>query len=436
MNIVDVKVSDLLPYAKNPRKNDASVNAVAESIKAFGFKVPVVLDAQNEVIAGHTRLKAAKLLKMETVPCIVADDLSPDQVKAFRLADNKVGEKSEWDLQMLYDELEELKLTDIDMSLFDFETISVMDRLANSGYPLLSDDFIVPPFSVLNTRDGKWQERKRAWIEKGIKSEIGRGDNITYAKSLSLKGNNGTSVFDPVLCELMYKWFAQPGFKTIDPFAGGSVRGLIANAMGISYTGIELREEQVEANTNGASSFEDYDENVELKWICDDSLNIDKYAEDGTFDFLLACPPYADLEVYSDDPRDLSKMSSDDFDAMYAEIMKKAVGKIKPDRFAVVVIQDIRDKQGFYRRLTDQTINAVAERGFKLINEAVLIGQVGAAAVRARKNMQGRKLVKCHQNVLIFYNGDPKNIKNVFPEIKDVDQFKEEDGLEEYTDMP
>lgn len=119
MNIVQMKVADIIPYEKNPRKNDEAVKYVMESIKEFGFKVPVVIDKDNIIVAGHTRLKAAKKLKLEEVPCIVADDLTDEQIKAFRLADNKVAEKAEWDFDLLAGELDEL--IDLDMSVFGFE---------------------------------------------------------------------------------------------------------------------------------------------------------------------------------------------------------------------------------------------------------------------------------------------------------------------------
>lgn len=120
MEIVEKSVKELIPYANNPRKNNASVDAVAASIRSFGFKVPVVIDKDNIIVAGHTRLKAAKKLGLKTVPCIIADDLTPEQIQAFRLADNKVGESSEWDFDLLNMEIE--SLPEFDFSEFGFES--------------------------------------------------------------------------------------------------------------------------------------------------------------------------------------------------------------------------------------------------------------------------------------------------------------------------
>lgn len=119
MQIVDIATADLKPYQNNPRNNDGAVQAVAESIKQFGFKVPIVIDKDGVIIAGHTRLKAAQQLGLDTVPAIRADDLTDEQVRAFRLADNKVGELAGWKFDKLQEELAEIT---VDMSAFGFGT--------------------------------------------------------------------------------------------------------------------------------------------------------------------------------------------------------------------------------------------------------------------------------------------------------------------------
>lgn len=119
MQVINKKINEIKPYEKNPRKNDEAVKYVANSIKEFGFKVPIVIDKDGVIIAGHTRYKAAKRLKMKEVPCIMADDLTPEQVKAFRLADNKVGEVAEWDDDLLSEELD--GILSLDMGDFGFD---------------------------------------------------------------------------------------------------------------------------------------------------------------------------------------------------------------------------------------------------------------------------------------------------------------------------
>lgn len=120
MQIEEVNINELTPYSNNPRNNDAAVDAVAASIKEFGFKVPIIIDKDNVIVAGHTRLKAAQKIGLEKVPCIKADDLTPEQLKAFRLADNKVGELASWDFDKLEEELTELDSLDLDFEMSDF----------------------------------------------------------------------------------------------------------------------------------------------------------------------------------------------------------------------------------------------------------------------------------------------------------------------------
>ena len=121
MNIIEKNLKDIKPYEKNPRKNDNAVEYVANSIKEFGFQQPIVIDKDGVIVAGHTRYKASKKLGLEKVPCVVADDLTDEQIKAYRLADNKVSEKSEWDFDLLQDELSEI--LNINMEMFDFNKL-------------------------------------------------------------------------------------------------------------------------------------------------------------------------------------------------------------------------------------------------------------------------------------------------------------------------
>ena len=132
MNIVYKKLGEITPYDKNPRKNDKAVQYVAESIKEFGFKVPIVVDADGIIVAGHTRYKAAKKLKLKEVPVIIADDLTEEQVKAYRLADNKVAEQAEWDMDLLADELD--GIFDIDMELFGFDFLEEEVEVEDDEY--------------------------------------------------------------------------------------------------------------------------------------------------------------------------------------------------------------------------------------------------------------------------------------------------------------
>lgn len=271
---------------------------------------------------------------------------------------------------------------------------------------LLRDKYIEPPFTRLDAVSGSWQKRKNLWKAKGIKSEIGRGENaLKYSAMINGKSESytGTSIFDPVLCEVMYKWFCPDGGTILDPFAGGSVRGIVANYLGFNYTGLELRPEQVESNRQ--QGLDILPITNQPQWYEGDSdvLLNDKWNFD--FDTIFSCPPYMDLEVYSDRPDDLSTLSDDDFTLKYESIIKKSCDKLKKDGFAIFVVGDVRDKKtGFYKDLITITKMAFYKAGLKLYNEAILLENgLNTAAMRADKQFTaGKKLVKVHQNVLIF----------------------------------
>jgi DNA modification methylase len=219
-------------------------------------------------------------------------------------------------------------------------------------------------------------------------------------------GQSGTSIFDPVLCELAYTWFSPKGGLILDPFAGGSVRGIVASRLGRQYIGIELRAEQVAANR---AQGDDLCENMPPVWHQGDSRAIDRICGDVQADMVFSCPPYADLEVYSDDPNDLSNMPYADFMTAYREIIAKACAQLKDNRFACFVVGDIRDKKGNYRNFVGDTVEAFRAAGLEYYNEAILVTAVGSLPIRVgRQFTAGRKLGKTHQNVLVFVKGDGK----------------------------
>jgi DNA modification methylase len=359
--------------------------------------------------------------------------------------------------------------------------------------PTLRERFIVPPFSILDARQGYWQARKRAWISLGIQSELGRGENLigrsdqtrdinhysreqplledeveaeefsanggglTYGvgPQITEKGLNyyrnqekeakyeanghagssgalhtrigadydrkpqtGTSIFDPVLCEVAYRWFTPQGGRVLDPFAGGSVRGIVAAKLGRSYIGIDLSPYQVQANREQADKICKGDPYRPV-WRVGDSNDLDKIckeAKDPPVDFVFSSPPYYDLEVYSKDPRDISNAGTyEDFVNTYRSIIYQACQQLKDNRFAAIVIGDIRDKQGMYRSFLQDTIAAFQYAGLKLYNMAILVTVPGSLPVRAGKPfVAARKLGRTHQHLLQFVKGDPK--KATLPE--------------------
>lgn len=187
MQLIYKKLKDIKQYENNPRKNDDAVKYVAESIKEFGFKVPIVIDKEGVIVAGHTRWKAAKSLNIKEVPCIIADDLSDDQIKAYRLADNKVAEFAEWDFNILNLELDEL--LNFDMSSFGFDIEEVVDEYGT--------DFDLP--------DGDKSELEQITFTlhkeqaEFIKYAIGQIDE--YSETFGNTNKNGNAIY-----ELVKQW--------------------------------------------------------------------------------------------------------------------------------------------------------------------------------------------------------------------------------------
>ena len=261
------------------------------------------------------------------------------------------------------------------------------------------------PFSVLDTRTKEWKQRKEYWITNyGIQSELGRED--TQSKTIFWDTPNSVSVFDPVLCELMYDWFSPKGGMVLDPFAGGSVRGIVCEEMNRRYVGIDLSKSQVKANK---------EQSKKPLWINGDSNEeLDKVADE-SFDFVFTCPPYYDLEVYTDDVKDISNMDVDSFDVVYESILRKSVHKLKDNRFFGIVVSEVRDpsvtgnySKGRYRGLVRKTIDMLESAGMEFYNDMILFNsQHQASRIGKTYFERNRKIPSVHQNILIFVKGNP-----------------------------
>lgn len=238
----------------------------------------------------------------------------------------------------------------------------------------------------------------------------------------ALMGNDafssGTSIFDPVLCELHYRWFCPPGGLILDPFAGGSVRGIVASKLGRRYVGVDLSARQIAANREQAARI-CADDPFPPVWHNGSSVDIETLAAGVQADMIFSCPPYADLEVYSDDPRDLSNMPYHKFREMYDAIIAACVRMLKPDRFAVFVVGDVRGKDGCYYGFPWHTVEAFEKAGARYYNESILVTAVGSLPVRIGKQFESaRKLGKTHQNILGFIKGDPKRATDAIGEVE------------------
>ena len=317
--------------------------------------------------------------------------------------------------------------------------------------------FLIPPFSVLNSNSGRWKKRRNYWLSLGIKSEIGRHKGLTFALSAQPPGAyekkskleaelgrtlgwdefaqmspdaitmTGTSIFDPVVCELAYRWFMPSGDGlVIDPFCGGSVRGIVAALVGKRYWGNDLRQEQVDANI--ANAGEVCHGNMMPAFSCGDSCDIKVlYDNGGKADLIFSCPPYADLERDSDDARDISTMKYPDFLQKYNEIIAQACSLLKDGRFAVWVVGEVRGKDGEYYNFVGDTIAAFKAAGLKYYNCFVLYNSTCSIAMRITRTFKTRKCGPCHQYVLVFYKGDLANIKDEFEPV-DLSYLTETEG--------
>ena len=263
---------------------------------------------------------------------------------------------------------------------------------------------MIKPFSILDTRSKEWQERKRWWINTyNIQSELGREDTQSRARFWE---DNTVSIFDATLCEKMYEWFCPNEGRVLDPFAGGSVRGIVATEMGFIYNGIDLSDEQIEDNKKQSDK---------PNWITGDSEWVIDSIYDKTQDFVFTCPPYYDLEKYTNNPEDLSNMDADSFDKKYYSILKKAAAKLKDNRFFAVVVSEVREqsvtgnyKIGKYKGLVWKTIRACEVAGLHFYNDMILFNsQHQAARVVDTYFKRNRKVASVHQNILVFVKGNP-----------------------------
>ena len=267
------------------------------------------------------------------------------------------------------------------------------------------DRFEITPFSILDTRSKDWQQRKRWWINKyNIQSELGREDTKS---SVSLWNDNSVSIFDATLCEVIYNWYLpESGGSILDPFAGGSVRGIVASELGHDYTGIDLNKSQIEANRL---------QSKKPNWIHGDSNIILDNIPDNSYDLVFTCPPYHDLEIYTDDPMDLSNMNYDDFLKSYSSIISKSFSKLKDNRFFIIVVSEIRDlaktsdyKIGKYKGFVKSTIQSAEESGYHYYNDIVLFNStLNASRISKTYFERNKKIASVHQNVLVFIKGNP-----------------------------
>ena len=437
---VNCKAHDLVDFhtikplqGNYKKRSEAQIQKLKNIVIKRGIRAPSFVYRENKdniwAMDTHGRLIVYDLLEKEgwTIPLIPTDYIECKNLKEAKQVlleiDSRFGKADQQGFEDFISDLDTDFLSDIEIPDID---IDFGEKEINVS---LSDRFIIPPFSVLRASSGIWQGRKKAWLGLGIQSEKGRNDGMLKHMAVLCKKAQGStlpteSIFDPVLCEIMYRWFCPQNGQILDPFAGGSVRGIVAGYLDYNYTGIDLRHEQIEANK----------EQLHLvtrkpMWICGDSRKIGDFLDPRlSFDFVFSCPPYADLEVYSKQPEDLSNMDYPDFKTAYFDIINKSCKYLKDNSFAIFVVGEARAKTGEYYGIVPDTIEAFEKAGLKFYNEMILVTQIAAKALTVAEGfVKSRKVGKIHQNILVFVKGDPKMAAEKCKlDIKEIDEALKE----------
>lgn len=413
ISVDSIKAADYNPR-QDIRDNEEMYETLKLSLEKFGLVEPLILNERTgTLVGGHQRLQTLKEMG-ETEVEVVKINVSEQEEKALNIALNKID--GQWNEEKLFHLLKEITddgnleltgFTEYEMEalgeVIGIERINEARQIIEEAPPKITS-------TIFSQKQNGWLRRKHAWEAIGLKSEEGRKDNL-ITTSTEVGGRFArpegkkqitvavqTSIFDVVLCEAIYETYSKVGDTVFDSFAGGSVRGIVADKHGRKYTGIDLRAEQVEANRRQADKM-----GFEPTWHVDDSQNADLYIKDNTVDLYFSCPPYADLEVYSDDPRDISNMEYDKFLEIYTNIIQKGVNKLKDDKYAVFVVGDVRDEKGNYRDFISDTIEAFEKAGATFIQECILAETGLNAIFRGKVALQkSRKIAKTHQNILVF----------------------------------
>ena len=428
------------PSNRNTNKHtERGMQLLGKSIDEVGVIESISVTKQGTIISGHARKEKFDerglvpkeiTLADNEYPVIVRNDIEDDTdtyYKAQILANTTAHKNYNLDIEDVEAvaeeygfELEELGVEIEEKDVYnDTDDVDFKDKEVES-HRELNKDFLVPPFSILDTRQGYWKDRKKHWSE--IIGDAGESRSNSKNKTNHTPENwdnkpysggkvrdSSVSLLDGCLAEIVVKWFGIPKGKTFDCFAGDTVFGFVSSYLGNQFIGIELREEQTNINNNRVKG-------MNAKYICDDGRNILNHIEEDSQDLLFSCPPYFDLEVYSDLENDASNQKEySDFIEILNTAFSNAIKCLKEDRFACITVGDIRDKNGCYYNFVSDIKRIFTENGMSLYNELILVQPIGNSALRARRYMKNRKVVKTHENVLVFYKGNPKNIQKNFP---------------------
>jgi hypothetical protein len=456
LQIEYIPISEIKPYPNNPRKNDKAVEVVKKSISEFGFKNPIILDKNNEIIAGHTRLSASKELGFNEVPVIWADGLTEEQVKAFRIMDNKSQEYASWDFDKLQEEFNTLQDLGVDLELTGLNAKERFDlKLSRQEKAelLLSDIILVPAFSVFDGKSGFWISRNKRWREIiPIEECMGTRDGKLAGENTFFGAERSVSVFNHTLAEILVRGFTKKEDHITIPFCEASIFA-VSSILQRKVLGIELRKDQVDLNNELIKPFK----TNECKVIEGDALDETKY-KDQT-DFIMSCPPYIGLEKYSNQKEDLSTQSNEEFFKSMEKWLKICYDKLKENCFMAIVFGNIREPSGRVVNICGEVTRIAEEVGFNLYNDVIFLQPRLSTSLRQVQFRKSRKFVRCHekvmifkkegkqilkkpvtkehecdnQEIMVFYKGDPKQAKIKAEELnknfKDIDYLMELDSF-------
>lgn len=252
------------------------------------------------------------------------------------------------------------------------------------------------PYSVVNTSSAAWKKRRALWESYGFDGTDGRND-ILECCFASFDGEKYISEFDPVIAEISYKWFLKDGGRILDPFCGGCTRGYVASSMGYDYVGIDIRQEQIDSNVLQCSSLHN-----KPMYICGDSEEVIN-TDSSMYDMVFTCPPYYDLEIYSSLEEDLSnKPTYESFLEKYESIIGKCCRHLRAGCYAIFVVSDIRDENGYYRGFVKDTMDIFLKNGMRLCNECIVVQPNEQASMRLGSFRTTKKMIRIHQTMLVF----------------------------------
>jgi len=455
-------ITDLSTYGRNPRRGDVEV--ICESLRELGQYRPLVVNKGtktgrvNEILAGNHTYLAAKRLGWTEIDCHLVDYGETEAARVV-LVDNRSADLGTYDDAALAELLGSLPdLTATGYTEDDLVNLAQGEPEAEEqgGDPAsLAERFGVAPFTVLNTRDGGWQRRKKAWRALGLAGEEGRKYNLTYAASpsnvysnyfvvkadaekrvghkvtldelltlpeagrLSKITDGQTSVFDPVLTDLLIRWFSRQGDTILDPWAGGVTRAAVATALRRKYVGVDISKVQIDANKALLASITGNPLLAEItpapeplpepEYLLGDSTKTIAALPSDTYDMVIGCPPYYDLEQYSNDPADMSNLPDTEFEAAIIANIQAVAHAMRPDSFACFVVGSSRGTDGLVRDMRVLFKRAADAAGLGYVNDAVLISCVGSTATRVGGQFTAaRSLGRQHQDIVVYCKGDRK----------------------------